>query len=114
MPDEIYQTGDIQGFDFAFDAVGQFIDWQPVIDAAQSGEVRLELRLAMLFTKEGEEGYEARARIKIPEGGDEQTIKQRAYVAIRNYIRNVGRRLGLDEDQTPGDAVALISGVTMS
>lgn len=113
MADSIYQAGDIEGYDFAFDAAGKIVDWSPVVEAAQSKGRRLTLSLAMLFTEEGEVSESARSVVTIPKGSDEVTVRQRVYSAIREYIRAVGRRLGLDEDQTPADAVALLSEVTL-
>lgn len=114
MAERIYDAGDIEGHDFAFDAVANHIDWSRVVDAAQDEKRRLTLSLAMLFTDEGEVDQRARTSVTIPEGSDEYTVRKRVYAAIRNYIRNVGVRLGLDEDETPSNAVALISAVSMS
>lgn len=127
---DIYRAGDIQGYDFAFDAVGKIIDWTDVIRAAQTREVRLTLSFGMLFTAQGTEGYNARGAVIIPKGSDERTIKQRVYASVRNYVNNVGRKVRaeeLDEEEDLGESdsdmlgeygampgtVALLSAVTM-
>jgi hypothetical protein len=133
MADDIYRAGDIQGYDFAFDAVGKFIDWTGVLREAQRRNVRLVLHMGMLFTQQGTEGYNARGAVDIPKGVDERQLKGLVYAKIRGYINTVGRKVresqeeSEDEDELeaqesdllgeygamPG-TVALLSAVTMS
>ncbi len=129
MAKDIYRAGDVQGYDFAFDAAGQLIDWSPVTRAAKAHSVKLDLSLGMLFTEEGEVSKGAKARVTIPRGADETTVRQRVYAGIRSYVRNVARRVQREQAEEEGEeyevgdtdadtstpgTVALISAVTMS
>lgn len=129
---DVYRAGDEQGSDFAFDATGKIINWNPVIREARKHDVRLTLSLGMLFTGPGEEGFHARASVNIPQGADERTVKQHVYAGIRSYITKVSAKVREAEredeeedfdDGGDGDSdgeysampgtVALLSAVTM-
>jgi hypothetical protein len=100
---DIFKAGDVEGYDFAFDATGQIIDWAPVVKRAESGDVTLEVDLAMLFTTDGKVGHTATTRVNIPEGADEQTIKRHVYAATRNYIKRIARRIREAEQEDDMD-----------
>lgn len=127
---DVYRAGDEQGSDFAFDAAGKIIDWNPVIRAARKDDVRLTLSLGMLFTGPGEEGFHARASVNIPKGADERTVKQHVYAGIKSYITNVSHKVRETQREDEGEdiddggeeegeyspmpgTVALLSAVTM-
>jgi len=128
MAETIYEAGDVQGYDFAFDAAGQIIDWSRVAQEAERRSVRLSLSLGMLFTLDGEVRQNARASVTIPKGADETIIKQYVYTRIREYVRTVARRIlrqeaeeegeeveeiAVDADVSTPNTVALISAVSM-
>jgi len=133
MADTVYESGDVQGGDYAFDAAGKHIDWSPVVDKARGKTVRLSLSLGMLFTQTGRDAeQDARLTVRIDKGATEQDVKRAVYASIRRYIRLVSERIyraeqgyeDEDEGEDLGDAdtdfyagipgsVALLSAVSM-
>jgi hypothetical protein len=123
MAESIYEAGDVQGYDFAFDAAGKIIDWEPVAQEAQERRVKLTLSLGMLFPVEGKVAENANLNIAIPKGSSSDDIKRAVYAGIRGYVGRVKERLlsrEADEDAeeeetlTYTNSVALLSSVSMS